>query len=368
MEKQRFPLHWQILIAMVAAAALGIALNAGAGRRQSKAPLDVPAGTRQPLGMNAPVDAPAGRFWALDSPQRVLIQVDEQVADPAAAPGAAPKFRTRRWAIGPEHDVAALAKDVGEPWPDVPAQIDGAAAPPRRSIPTVKQLAAADPTAYALFLEQGRSTARTVGDYAQLLGDLFLRMLKMVSVPLIIVSLISGVTGLGHAEQLGRMFGRTLLYYVSTSMIAICIGLGMSNLIRPGIGGAQALAPVAAAAAEAPQGQSLGTVLYQQLLAMIPENPFAAAAEGQFLSIIAFSLAFGVCTILVGGRAAERINELVDAAFQVMMKLTMLIIALAPVGVFFLMLSATATEGSAIFGSLGWYMLTVAQTRRPRSA
>lgn len=359
MEKQRFPLHWQILIAMVAAAAIGIGLNAGAGKRQTDAPVQVQAGSLQPLAINTSIAVPPGRVWSLDSPQRVLIQIDEQVA--GGGQQGAPTYRTRRWAIGPEADVQRLANDAGEPWPDVPAQAaDAPANVPRRTIPTLKQLSAADPVAYALFLEHGRSTARTVGDAAQLAGDLFLRMLKMVSVPLIIVSLVSGVTGLGHAEQLGRMFGRTLLYYVATSMLAICTGLLMSNIISPGEGGAGGLLPAAEEVAAAPQGQSLASVLYQQLLAMIPENPFAAAAQGEFLSIIAFSLAFGVCTILVGGRAAERINDIVDAAFQVMMKLTMLIIALAPVGVFFLMLSATATEGAAIFGSLGWYMLTVA--------
>ena len=325
MKQQRFPLHWQILIAMVAAAVLGIGLNAGAGSHETDPPIEIAAGSLQPLGMAAPVAVPAGRLWALDSPQRVLIQVDQRVGPAGAGANRDAKYRTRRWAIGPEADLQRLADDRGEPWPDVPPQAaDAPAAPPRRTVPTIKQLAAADPAAYALFVEHGRSTARVAGDGAQLVGNLFLRMLKMVSVPLIIVSLISGVTGLGNADQLGRMFGRTILYYVATSMLAICTGLLLSNLIDPGAGGAGGLAAVAADA-EAPQGQSLATVLYNQLLAMIPENPFAAAAEGQFLSIIAFSLAFGVCTILVGGRAAERINEIIDAAFHVMMKLTMLI-------------------------------------------
>jgi len=107
-------------------------------------------------------------------------------------------------------------------------------------------------------------------------------------------------------------------------------------------------------------GKGLGLVLFEQLENIIPTNPFEAVATGNFLSIIAFSLAFGVCTILVGGKSAERINELVDAAFQVMMKLTMLIIRIAPVGVFFLMLSATASQGAGVFRTLGWYMLAVA--------
>jgi Na+/H+-dicarboxylate symporter len=104
----------------------------------------------------------------------------------------------------------------------------------------------------------------------------------------------------------------------------------------------------------------LAVVLFEQLQNMIPPNPFEAVATGNFLSIIAFSLAFGVCTILVGGATAQRINALVDAAFQVMMKLTMLIIRIAPLGVFFLMLSATASQGAGVFSTLGWYILAVA--------
>ena len=176
----------------------------------------------------------------------------------------------------------------------------------------------------------------------------------MISIPLIITSLLSGVTGLGHANRLGKMFGRTILYYLVTSLLAITIGLILVNIINPGLGGGVEEIAQANAA-----GKGLAVVLFEQLQNMIPPNPFGAVAGGNFLSIIAFSLMFGICAILVGGVAAQRIHELVDATFQVMMKLTLLIIRLAPVGVFFLMLSVTATQGAGIFRTLGWYMLTV---------
>jgi Na+/H+-dicarboxylate symporter len=143
-------------------------------------------------------------------------------------------------------------------------------------------------------------------------------------------------------------------------MLAIVIGLSMVNIIQPGVqnGAGQPAAVVDVGRQHA--GKSLVVVLFEQLLNMIPENPIAAVASGDFLSIIAFSLMFGVCTIWVGGKPAEVIRELFDAAFHVMMRLTMVIIELAPIGVFFLMLSATATQGAGVFGTLGWYMLTVA--------
>lgn len=339
----RLALHWQILIAMLLGAALGVALNAATGTQAEGQPIEHPAGSLQTLEMAQPASVAAGKLWTLDSPERILIQIEPK-ADPAAV---------RRIVVGEKQLVERRLAVVGEPWPQVPGT------PPRTVVATLDELKLTDPGAYALFQQHGRSLARKVGDWAKLIGDLFLRMLKMVSIPLIITSLLSGVTGLGQAERLGKMFGRTLLYYVSTSMLAIITGLVMVNLIQPGANGAGAAA-VAVEEAGQQQGKGLGVVLFEQLHNMIPPNPFEAAATGNFLSIIAFSLAFGVCTILVGGTTAERISEIVDAAFQVMMKLTMLIIRLAPIGVFFLMLSATASQGAGVFGTLGWYMLTVA--------
>ena len=177
----------------------------------------------------------------------------------------------------------------------------------------------------------------------------------MVAIPLIITSLVSGVMGLGSPGQLGRMFGRTILYYLSTSMLAIITGLVMVNLIRPGLGGALSFA-----GGEKPDvSASLGGVLFSQLETMIPPNPFAALAEANFLSIICFSLAFAVFTLLVGGKTAERLRDLFQDGFQVMMAMTMAIIRLAPLGVLFLMLYATATQGATVFKSLAWYMVTV---------
>ncbi|MEM8943864.1 MAG: dicarboxylate/amino acid:cation symporter [Planctomycetota bacterium] len=337
----RVALHWQILIAMIAGAALGVLLNATAGRQFAGRTAEFSAGSIQLLGMSSAVSVSAGEIWSLDTPGRILIQITNDNGTEAY-----------RVVVGEQQLVERQRAAVGEPWPPTEGQ------PSRKVVTTLGKLKSQDPAAYALFRQHGRTLARKVGDWSKTIGDLFLRMLKMVSIPLIITSLMSGVTGLGQAERLGKMFGRTLLYYLSTSMLAILTGLAMVNLIQPGVTGNE---PAVAVADDGHQGgKGLGVVLFEQLENMIPPNPFATVANGNFLSIIAFSLAFGVCTILVGGKSAERINELVDAAFQVMMKLTMLIIRLAPIGVFFLMLSATASQGAGVFGTLGWYMLAVA--------
>ncbi|MGI9458234.1 MAG: dicarboxylate/amino acid:cation symporter, partial [Aeoliella sp.] len=347
----RLALHWQILLTMLVGALLGIVLNASTGTWEIDRPREHRALKVEHIGMSGSLEVPPGRFWSRDTPEVILLQVDDEVS--------AGDYRSRRIVVG-EAGLVQLLKEEGEPWPPLPQQADPAREVPRIVVPTLDELAKKEPIAFALFEQYGRSRARFVGDVAKELGNLFLRMLKMVSIPLIITSLISGITGLGRAERLGKMFGRTVLYYLSTSLIAIFVGLAMVNIIRPGDGDAPGEPAAVAEAVEQSEGQSLTFVLFKQLQNMIPPNPFQALAEGNFLSIIAFSLMFGVCTIWVGGTAAEKISELFDAAFHVMMRLTMVIIELAPIGVFFLMLSATATQGAGVFGTLGWYMLTVA--------
>src|SRR5690606_30533610 len=147
-------------------------------------------------------------------------------------------------------------------------------------------------------------------------------------------SLITGVAGLGQADRLGKMFGRTMTYYVTTSMLAILTGLVLVNLIQPG---QHEQAAAEAVAASGPREvKSLGAVMFEQVENLIPPTPIEAAATGNFLSIIAFSILIGVCTIVVGGRPALVITELADAAFQVLMRMPMAIIRLAPFGVLFL--------------------------------
>lgn len=218
-----------------------------------------------------------------------------------------------------------------------------------------------DPQTFRVFLNHGAASGRWLGEGAQAFGNLFLRMLKMVSIPLVIFSLLTGVLGLGSAERMGSMFGQTLLYYVSTSLLAICAGLLMVNLIQPGAKTEVATAETGIYAGEdqATEPQSLGEVLFDQVENMIPTNPAGAAANGDFLSIIAFTMAFGIFTILAGRATLQVIQQIAEAGFRVMMKMTMAIIYLAPFGVLFLMFYATATQGLSVFVSLGFYMLTV---------
>ncbi len=345
----RLALHWQILIAMLIGATIGVVLNLSVGSHQAE--IDFPEGTLQPYGMSAPVDVAQGTLWVLDRPDRIQMVIFR------AAPDTPQQFQAERIFVGVLDKPADIEKFS---WPEAP----GGAAPAAQvevtrtiTAPSIDELKKKSPEAYVLFQRYGRSWARSIGDRARMLGGLFLRMLQMVSVPLIIVSLISGVMGLGDAERLGKMFGRTFLYYMITSTLAIVTGLLMVNIIRPG---AAADAPTAAPQSSSEEGKQLGTILFEQVENLIPANPIAAIASSEFLSIISFSLLFAMFALTAGGKATETVRDLAQTGFEVMMRMTMFIIRLAPYGVFFLMLFATATQGISIFGRLGMYMLTVA--------
>ena len=190
---------------------------------------------------------------------------------------------------------------------------------------------------------------------ASFVGDLFLALLKMVTVPLIITSLVTGVTSLGGQGRFGQLFSRTLIYYVTTSAIAVATGLLMVNLIQPGKG---ALLPGGGKAIQAAE-QSLLEIVYGQTMRLIPTNPFASIAGGEFLSIISFAILFGVFINVVGGEHGKRLKEFFESAFEVMMRMTSWVISLAPIGVAAFMLYSTASQGVEIFLTLAWYMTAV---------
>jgi len=322
----KLALHWQILIGMLAGAAIGVGLNLGAGRSNVVIDDGLPAAVRA-VGIEDSTDQTTIRREMADGEERVFVI--RRAGDAPAGAGAA---------------------DVFHGWSEFSRQ---------------------EPALSALYEASGRSPARVWGERFRRLGSLFLRLLKMVAVPLIITSLASGVLGLGGTTNLGRMFSRTMGYYFVTSLLAIVTGLVVVNIVRPGLRGGGP--PVAAAgarhavdtaagghAADPAAARGLGDVLFSQVEAMIPENPFAALVEPNFLSIIAFTVAFTIFAMLVGGEVAAVVRRAAETGFAVMMAMTTAIIRLAPVGVFCLVASVTATQGISVFRSLAWYMLAVA--------
>lgn len=222
---------------------------------------------------------------------------------------------------------------------------------------------------------------REIANGGKELGGLFLRLLQMLVIPLIVSSLITGVTGMGDLRKLGRLGARTLLFYIGTSAVAILTGVFFVNLISPGVGADLGLLEAGAAGAELPDVVSegtggLGAVLWAQLTSMIPKNPLSAAASGDMLPVIFFSIVLGVFIAFVehgekddhqtddeGSEAREGaalLRRFFSGLFAVMMKMTMAVIALAPIGVFGYMLYAAAGYGIEAFRALGLYAITVA--------
>lgn len=187
------------------------------------------------------------------------------------------------------------------------------------------------------------------------LGTIFIRLLKMVIIPLIFTSIVSGVASVGSGKSIGRLGLKTLLYYLSTSLFAVLIGLFLTNMIQPGVG-----ANIVDAKAFDPNSLATPASPAQILIRMIPTNPVEAMASADMLGIIFFSIFLGFAITRVKPEKAQPLKNIFDSAFEVMMKVTEYVIKLAPLGVIGLIVNTVAPAGLKMFVNLGIYMLTIA--------
>ncbi len=188
------------------------------------------------------------------------------------------------------------------------------------------------------------------------LGTIFMRLLKMVIVPLILFSITSGVINLGDAKKLGRIGAKTFGYYFLTSMLAIIVGLVLTNLIKPGMGVSLDIFGTAfdKTALQSPKSP------VDIFIRMIPTNPISAAANGDILALIFWSIMFGSATTQLPQKQYKFMLDLFNSGFTTMMSLTRWIIKLLPIGVFGLIIKAVATTGFELFRAVGMYMITIA--------
>lgn len=188
--------------------------------------------------------------------------------------------------------------------------------------------------------------------HLKILGDIFISLLRMIIVPLIMASMVTGIVSIGNIRNLGRIGIRTFLYYMATTLLAVAVGLILVNLLKPGVG-----AELAADISFEPSSHEVPSVT-KTIVDIVPKNLFKAMAEDKVLSVIFFSLLLGVALSSVGGSAKPMIT-LFDSLNNVMMKITDWIMRLAPFGVFALMAHTIGITGLAVIKPLALYMTTV---------
>jgi Na+/H+-dicarboxylate symporter len=194
----------------------------------------------------------------------------------------------------------------------------------------------------------------------QPIGQVFLRLLFMLVLPLIFTALALGVAGLGDVRSLGRVGVKTLLYTVVVSAIAVVIGLTLVNLLRPGDGISEATrARLAAGAGERAAtitGGAAPKTGLDLLVQIVPDNPIKAAANGEMLAWMFFALMIGIGLLLSPSEAARRFQEALEGLYDVTMTLIGLVISFAPIGVAALLFTLTAQLGWEILFQLARYV------------
>ena len=196
----------------------------------------------------------------------------------------------------------------------------------------------------------GEGAANAVG----WLGDLFMRLLRMIIVPLVLTSIVSGVASVGGGRAIGRLFSKTLGYYIVSSLLAACVGVLMFNLWSPGRGANMGMATQA----ELPEGLETPTGI-DLLMNIVPQNFIQAASTGDMLAIIFFCIVFGAAITTLPEKPRTLVTNIFESFFKVMMNLTSGIIKFLPIGVFALIARMVGNTGLDAFGPLLKYVGTL---------
>lgn len=181
-----------------------------------------------------------------------------------------------------------------------------------------------------------------LGDHAQWLspiGTLFINAIKMLIVPLVFTSLISGIVSMGDPAKMGRIGGKAVALYLVTTAFAIALGMLAASILQPGIG-VEMQMDNSVSPGEAP-------TLTEILVGLVPTNPISALVEGNIMQIIVFAIALGISLVLIGERGQPAIR-VIDSIAEALYKLTSLIMACAPVGVFALIAVVAGEYGLAV--------------------
>ncbi|MEG3125319.1 dicarboxylate/amino acid:cation symporter [Sphingomonas sp. GB1N7] len=184
----------------------------------------------------------------------------------------------------------------------------------------------------------------------KLIGDLFVRLIKMLVVPVVLVTIAAGIASLGDPRRLGSIGGRTVALFALTTLIAVSIGMAFGLLIRPGEGIALAgIGPHALGPAISPADQLLG---------IVPANIFEALAKGDMLAIIFVAILLGIGSV-VSGEAGKPVVAMLQSGAAVLLQIVRIVMEATPFGVLALIAGAVASNGMAVFVNVGWLALCV---------
>ncbi|MEI6089177.1 MAG: dicarboxylate/amino acid:cation symporter [bacterium] len=196
------------------------------------------------------------------------------------------------------------------------------------------------------------------------IGDLFIRLLSFLAIPLVLATLIAGAASLGDIKKLGRVGGRTLAFYLITTAIAIIIGIILTNVIRPGERISRAdksrlCSIYEAAPKSADVTEDLNINVIDFIVQIVPKNPFQAIATGQMLQLIFFAVMFGMTLTFIDPKKSKMMIDFFEGAGDVMIKMVGIFMKFAPFGVFALIAVVIADFGFNIMFTLFLYMFTV---------
>lgn len=187
------------------------------------------------------------------------------------------------------------------------------------------------------------------------MGDIFIKALKMIIIPLIFTSIISGIANVGSGDNLGRLGFKTIAYYLSTSTAALFTGLVIVNIFKPGIGADLGFAN---------QVEGLGVAkesFGSTLMNIVPDNLFVAMVENQMLSIIFFAILMGFFITKTKEKSQKILLGFFDSLFELIMKITLFVIRFTPYGIFGIVAKQIAENNDLgeLFSRLGLFMLVV---------
>lgn len=208
-----------------------------------------------------------------------------------------------------------------------------------------------------------------ISNWVSPMGDIFMRLLKLIAIPLVLISLIKGVGNLGNIKALSSMGVRTLLIYIATTILAILVGLVLVEVLAPGDlvsqDSAQKLEAVyeqtTIKSQQLAENQAVQSPL-KPLVDIFPDNAFGALANnGNMLQVIFLAILIGVAVLLVGEQKSAPLMNLINSLDLIVLKIVDVIMMFAPVGVFALMASMVVTSAGdfSVLGALGYYAVTV---------